>query len=280
MLFEQCPRLYRDRYIDGIATTPSLPMLFGSAVHTALEAYHQGHRGVCLDGEAAEDHYDLARAVYQEKYDEMAVRLTELGLVAPAALYADGLWAIEAVAGLNLNADGRSTPERWFRLPTEATGLASPTIGAVDLWSQPWSQHGPVIWDFKTTAGSWGPDRAQRETWQPMLYTWAYRRAYDVIPVFKYVVLNRLTRTMQVFERSWSKVTWTADLRLVKTKAAAIVDAVQDGDFECAKRHGNCLECGRPFGHDHVCAEGSRPTKVKLVKTAVGTFVQPVLDLA
>jgi hypothetical protein len=154
-----------------------------------------------------------------------------------------------------------------------------PTVGAVDLWSPPWSVHGPVVWDFKTTVGAWGPDRVQRETWQPMLYTWAYRRAYDVIPTFKYVVLNRTDNSITIMDRSWSKRQWNDDLAALTFHAEEIAERVSDGDFDCTKGHGTCLECGKPYGHNHVCADGSRPAKIKVVRKAGQAWVQPALAM-
>jgi len=277
MLFEQCPRLYKDRYIDGIATEPSLAMLFGSAVHTALEALHQGQRGTCLTAASSgEDHYRSARALYAERFDAMNARLEELGLCAPASLYAEGLRMLNLVEDLNLNADGRSEAERWFTLPTKSTwGL--PTIGAVDLWSPPWSAHGAVVWDFKTTVGAWGAERAARERWQPILYAWAYKRAYDVIPTFRYLVLSRASGTSQVFDRGWSQREWREDFSALHFQAEAIAEAIDQGQFDCSRGHGTCLECGEPYGHDHVCDDAPRPSKIRLVKKHGQTWVQPAL---
>jgi hypothetical protein len=283
MLFEQCPRLYRDRYVDGVATEPSLAMLFGHSVHTALEALHQGHRGVCLDAYGAEGHergaYREARTVYTERFDAMTESLRDLGLVAPASLYVEGLKMINLVEELALNSDARSEPEHWFTLPTESTwGL--PTIGAVDLWSPPWSKHGPVVWDFKTTVGSWGPERAVKERWQPMLYAWAYKRAFAVLPTFRYLVLSRVSGNAEAFDRTWSPREWKQDFSQLHFHAEEIAEAVAQGRFDCERGHGTCLECGAAYGHDHVCADASRPIRAKIVKHRGQTWVQPALDLA
>ena len=272
MLFSQCPRLYKSRYIDGVVSEPSLAMLFGKATHTALEAMHQGHRGTCLAGCADAGHrgladpearYTVGRTQFASEYAGLSETLEQVGLLAPAALYASGLRMLNQVAELGLNADGSSTAERWFSLPTRET-LGFPTIGAIDLWSPPDSQHGAVVWDFKTTAGAWGTARAEREMWQPLLYTWAYRLVYDVIPVFKYVVLNRIQGTCEIFARTWTPRAWQDDLNGLMFQAEEIAEAVIDGNFECTRGHGTCLECGQPFGHDHVCADASRSARIKL----------------
>lgn len=301
MLFEQCPRLYKDRYIDGLTQAPSLAMLFGQTVHTALEAMHQGHRGTrpILPGQdedsGPDGRYATARSVYDAQFDGMSEALRPTGAIAPASLYTEGLRMLDQVAELRLNADGLSEPEHWFSLPTggqvayesaadrNPNGMAwgLPTVGAVDLWSPPWSQHGPVVFDFKTTVGAWTAERVQKERWQPMLYSWAYRRAYDVIPTFKYVVLNRMTGTLEMFDRGWwTKREWNDDLAQLQFYAREIAVAVTEGRFSCNRGHGTCLECGKPYGHDHVCAEGSRPSKIKLAKRPGQTWVQPAFDLA
>lgn len=282
MLFEQCPKLYKDRYVDGLATPASLPMLFGSAVHTALEALHQGHSQTCLPRcgiDHSEERYREARAVYAERFDDMSVRLAELGLVASASLYTEGLRMLNAVAELGLNVDARSEPERWFSLPTQSVWQFD-TIGAVDLWSPPKSKHGPVVWDFKTTAGAWSEARAERERWQPLLYTRAYQQAYGLVPTFKYVVLNRVSGTLEIFDRKWhSRREWNDDLADLSFHAEEIAEAVRDRNFTCTRGHGTCLECGKPYGHDHVCDAASRPVKIHLVRKHGQTWLQPELDL-
>ena len=309
MLYEMCPRAYRARYIDGIASPPSLAMLFGKSLHVALEVMHQGHRGSCLPtfdvdrlrrtaangGDAVprcgcaaaacdEDHYTLGKAVFAEQFVELNAQLAEIGAVAPPTLYSDGLRMLDQVAALALNRDGFSSAERWFTLPTRED-WGWPTIGAIDLWSPPWSMHGPTVWDFKTTLGAWGPDRVLKETWQPMLYAWAYQRAYGVLPTFKYLVLSRVDGAYAILERSWTSAQWAADMARLEFRAEDIATRVRDGDFDCSRGHGTCLECGRPYGHDHVCAEGSRPAKIKLRGTrsrtaaAVAGWEQSPLDM-
>ena len=122
MLFEMCPRQYRDRYVDGIASPPSLAMLFGNTVHKALEAMHQGHGGPCPASCGSEDHYTIGRYAYTEQFDRMGEALAGLrtGRTAPA-LFMEGLRMLDQVASLRLNDDGRSESERWFTLPTAST---------------------------------------------------------------------------------------------------------------------------------------------------------------
>jgi len=267
MLFEECPRRYEDRYIHGLASEPSLAMLFGHTVHTALEALHQGHRGVCPDGCAA-DHLEAARSRYWTEFDSMRSILAESGIAADGMLYLEGLRMIDQVAALRLNSDGKSSAERWFSIPTRWGGLDWPVVGAVDLWSPPWGRFGPVIWDFKTTVGSWSEKRAESERWQPLFYTWAYVRAYDIVPTFRYLVLSRTSGEVDFFDRVWtSRKSFQEDLNDLEFECEEIAEAVADGNFDCSRGHGSCLECGESYGHDHVCAT---PKRHSLTLTGAG----------
>jgi hypothetical protein len=269
MLFEQCPRAYQDRYVHGLATEPSLAMLFGHTVHTALEALHQGHRGVCPDHPfGATDHLECARSAYFREFESMRSILAAENITVDGLLYLEGLRMIDQVDYLKLNGDGRSRSERRISIPTAWGGLDWPVVGAVDLWSPPWSKHGAVVWDFKTTVGTWSQLRADKERWQPLLYTWAYVRAFDILPTFRYLVLNRMTGAVDTFDRAWSsKRAFSRDLEELEFVAEEIADAIAAGDFACGRKHGTCLECGEPYTHDHVCRTPKRPT-LKLTGTS------------
>jgi len=266
MLFEQCPRAYEDRYVHGLATEPSLAMLFGHTVHTALEVLLQGHGGSCLTADCGEDHspqdtshLDAARSMYWRNFDSMRAILAADGVEASGMLYLEGLRMIDQVDAMGLNADGRSSPERRFAIPTEWGGLDWPVVGAIDLWSPPDSQHGPVIWDFKTTVGSWSQTRAEKEKWQPLLYAWAYVREHGVLPTFRYLVLNRANGEVDVFDRVWRrKRDLRKDLDDLSFTAEEIAECVAAGQYDCSRGHGTCLECGDSYGHDHVCKSPKR----------------------
>lgn len=286
MLFESCPEQYRARYVDGVVASPSLAMLFGHTVHTALERLLQGPGGACpgaagtvghvhtaacggcpMEAAPHEDHLECARAAYWREFDLMRSILDAEGVEAGGVLYLEGLRMIDQVAELRLNGDGRCAPERWFTIPGREAALAGgwPIVGAVDLWCPPWSQHGAVVFDFKTTMGKWSAERAQRERWQPLLYAWAYDRAYGQVPTFRYLVLNRATSEMAVFDRGWrSRREFEDDLVDLRHHMAEIAEQVAARNFDCAKRHGSCLECGESYTHGHQCR---RPARHKITLT-------------
>jgi hypothetical protein len=277
MLFEECPQKYKERYVDGVVAEPSLAMLFGHSVHVALEALLQGPGGGCLETASRHtDHLECARSTYFRAFDRMRRILAPEGVTVDGILYLEGLRMIDQVNYLKLNRDGRSKSEHQIEIPTEWAGLNWPVVGAVDLWSPPGSQHGPTIWDFKTTVGSWSQTRAERERWQPLLYTWAYLRAYGTVPTFRYLVLNRINGEVETFDRRWkSKREVAEDLNDLEFHADEIAEAVAEGNFDCTRGHGTCLECGEPYGHGHVCRTPSRP-KV----TLTGRSGQPPIPLA
>ena len=273
MLFEQCPDAYKSRYVDGVVSEPSLAMLFGSSVHKALEALLQGLGGGCpVTAHAVNmDHarLDCAYDVYERSFTDMRRELVDYGVECSSTLFMAGLKMVDQVNALNLNQDGQSQPEHWFELDADWT---YPVVGAVDLWCPPESQHGAVIYDFKTTVGAWSQERAEREKWQPILYAWAYARAYDVVPIFRYLVLNRIDGTVNTFERRWnSRREFRQDLEDLKFHAEEIVEAVLAENFTCTRGHGTCLECGEPYGHQHVCRDANRPAKIRLSRSAYGS---------
>lgn len=256
-------------------------MLFGHSVHTALEVLLQGHRGVCLvTAEPHIDHQECARSRYFREFDSLRAILAADNVSVDGLLYLAGLRMIDQVASLDLNGDGRSSSERPILIPTRWAKLDWPVVGAVDLWSPPWAQHGAVVWDFKTTAGTWSQTRADKERWQPLLYTWAYVRAFDVLPTFRYLVLNRVRGTVETFDRTWSsRRAFDADLRDLSYAAVEIAESVRDGNFDCGRKHGNCLECGDAYGHDHVCATPRR-ARVTLTGRSDQRLTQPAqLDM-
>jgi hypothetical protein len=280
MLFEQCPQAYKARYVDGVVSEPSLAMLFGHTVHTALEVLLQGQRGGCpVTAGPHTDHLECARARYFQEFERARSLLEPQGVTLDGIVYFEGLRQIDQVAAMDLNRDRRSRSERCISIPTtwgvRGSGCyAWPLVGAVDLWCPPWSQHGPMVWDFKTTVGAWSSARAEKETWQPLLYSWAYVRAYDVVPTFRYLVLNRMSGAVNIFDRTWqSRRAFERDLEALSDVADAIAEAVAEGNYDCTKRHGTCLECGEPFGHDHVCRTPYRAPRVHLSGTGRTSLV-------
>lgn len=173
--WDQCPREFYRRYVLREPVEPNVPMWFGTAVHKGLEAHYRG-----ADGELA----------FRRSWRECRTQLEAAGCRVSGDLFEVGMALIEKVVALDLVGE----PERKIWVRSDAY-LTAPLLGYVDLWSP--TNH--TIYDFKTTIGVWGDARAERETWQPALYSWAYWLETETLPAFEYIVLNRLTRNVQRF---------------------------------------------------------------------------------
>lgn len=173
--WDECPQEFYRRYVLREPIEPNTPMFFGTAVHKGLEAHFRGEDG------------DLA---FRRNWRQAREVLTAAGLRV-ADLAGIGLDMIDKVAALGLHGE----PERKIWVRCEAY-LNAPLLGYTDLWCV--DTH--TIIDFKTTLGSWSAERAEREMWQPCLYSWAYWLETDVLPAFEYIVLNRGTGELQRFK--------------------------------------------------------------------------------
>jgi PD-(D/E)XK nuclease superfamily len=222
-LFEQCRQAFKARYVDEEPFQMTEAVAFGQAVHMGLEAHYHGD-----DGERA----------FRAAWKQFGL---ELGRV-DASLTRTGLQLLEQVYALDLS----GVPERGFSLDTNEE-LGAPIVGAVDLWGD------DVVYDFKTTRGAWSQERAQKEAWQPLLYTRAYFDETDRWPAFEYIVLDRVQGTLSRFERQWTTDEWVVQHDALCARMAAIAQAVRAGDFDCRGSHGYCPECGDRFSHDHAC---------------------------
>jgi hypothetical protein len=233
MLWERCPAEFYARYIAGAREPASEAMLFGSAVHRGLEAHYLGN-----SGEAT------FRQVWKASVAE------ELHGQADAKLTAVGLDLLERTIELGL----QGVPEYAFTLPTEAWG--APTVGAVDLIDV----RDGHVYDFKTTTGAWSQTRAERDIWQPALYAFAVSEALDWPERFTYVVLNKVSRQVELFDLDNLQERWAAMDEMARVIAARVVD----GDFACHGKHGSCPECGVRWDHGHVCDLSATPPRIRL----------------
>lgn len=238
MLFDQCPANFKERYVDGVAVEPSEAMLFGSAVHRGLEAHYNGD-----DGERA------FRAAWKVAVEH------DLGGEAHRDLTGMGITLLDKVMALNL----KGIPERRIDIDTNLE-LGAPIIGAIDLWD-PTEQ---VVYDFKTTRGSWSQERAQREQWQPLLYTYAVWEETGTWPAFEYIVANRATGRLDRFRREWTADQWVDEINALWTRMIEVSIEVARGRLDCNGRHGHCQECGERWTHDHTCDETTRSRRVVL----------------
>lgn len=243
MAWELCPREFKRVYVDGEYSEPSEAMLFGSAVHNGLEAHYNGADGV-----------SAFRQAWKGFRDEHA-------LEALPGLTATGMDLVELVVERGWS----GLSEYVFTLDT-ALSWGYPTVGAIDLIDCSKASEarggvgGIVVRDFKTTTGAWGWDRAKRDPWQPLLYCWAAWEKFGIWPDFEYVVLHKVSKSLDVFHFDGEEISDLMDT--VNERALVIAERHAAQDYTCTGKHGDCLECGARFEHDHVCDLNVRAPRI------------------
>ena len=207
--YDDCPAEFYQRYVLHEPMDIDPPMQFGTAVHKGLEVHFRGADG------------DLA---FRRTWRESIPNLRAAGYVVPNSLVEVGLCMIERVAALGISGE----PERKIWIRTDAY-LGAPLLGYVDLWSAETN----TIYDFKTTLGAWGEARAEREVWQPCLYSYAYWIETEILPAFEYIVLNRSTGELQRFrtQRTHEQI---SDM-LTRARQIAVSVAAEDWTCTCKK---------------------------------------------
>jgi hypothetical protein len=231
--WDQCPQEFYRRYVLREPMQPTEAMHFGTAVHRGLEAHFRGE-----DGELA----------FRRAWRTLSDELNAAGIVVDSKLAKTGLELVEKVTELGLSGE----PERKIWVRTDSY-LNAPLLGYVDLWCP--DTH--TIIDFKTTMGAWSAQRAEKEVWQPCLYSWVYYQETGVFPCFEYIVLNRVTGALSRFttQRTGEQIMGAL------SRAREIAVSIEKEQFECRCRTGaDCPECGAQWEHGHQCdmAKGLR----------------------
>lgn len=202
--YEWCPQQFYRRYILGQEDPQTWEQAFGIAVHSGLEAhYNQGD-------------YELTflrewRAAKQQHP------------AAPESLTARGLELIEMVRDLGLT----GTPESY--LNTLWPDIPVPFLGYADLWKE------GHIYDFKTTGFMWKPGKAERQIFQPAIYSQAHADAFGSIPQFTFVVMPRNGGPVQLIDatRTGEQITQAFE------RAKEIYDLIEAKEFTC--KCGKCV---------------------------------------
>jgi len=217
--------LWKARYVDEQPFELTEAMAFGQAVHGGLEAHFRGDDGVFA--------FRSAWRVYRQQLGDVDPELTRMGMD-----------LIDQVIDLDLH----GVPERGFSIDTNEE-LGAPIVGAIDLWGADGTNY-----DFKTTRGLWSQERAQKELWQPVLYTWArWIEEPAHTGDFEYIVLNRVNGQLQRFRRAWTPDEVNEAMNEAWERMRLITSEARAGRFECHGKHGFCPECGARWAHDHVC---------------------------
>lgn len=213
--YDRCPQVYVDRYIRKLEQPASFERDFGSAVHAGLEAHFRS-----LDHEMA----------FLLSWRTATKALKLAGVTVPGWLTSRGLELVEMVRHLGISGE----PEQ--RIGITAPGISVPIIGYVDLWIDADPEHGEIV-DFKTTSWGWTQEHADREVFQPAVYSQAYSDQHSYIPKFTYIVLPRNgsggltqldgTRTGDQIAAAFERIT-------------EIHKAIEAQQFECACKGKYC----------------------------------------
>jgi putative RecB family exonuclease len=217
--FQSCPLKYRFRYIDGLPEEcTSSSLVFGSAIHEAIEAYFQA----LLVGDPLPDLEALMEG-YRHHWETNQSVPIQFGAT-------DTPESCEQLARRMLAkflASDLAQPEgRIIGIEEELRGELVPGVpdllGRLDLILE--TDDHVVIQDFKTARSAWSPDQAEESVEQLLLYGDLVRRLvpgkelklrFAIITKTKepkVQVLDaefdaeRLDRTKQVFKTVWSAI--------------------------------------------------------------------------
>ena len=226
-----CARAWRYHYIDKIPTKPSAALVFGSAVHGAIESVvHANTVGEPIDVSSvwhAEWEQRMAKEPFESDGDNT-----------PESLFNDGhrLLTDASVQStlMNLRAkcdDQGPCIER--RIELRVPGVPLPVIGFIDCIL---SDGTPV--DFKTSARAWDSAKAQAET-QPLFYLSALNQAGDTTHGYRFchVVLVKTKKPqVQMLESQHTPNAcfWLLDL------AQHVWRGIEHGVFPCNSGSWKC----------------------------------------
>lgn len=195
-LYDRCPALFHRRYVLGISDPPTLPMAFGSAVHAGMEAHHRGKDGI---------------GAFLADWTRRSAELRLQGISVSEALEGLGCRLISQARQLGYHGE----PERRITLKHQGV----PLLGFCDLVND---EEGYVV-DFKTTYGKWSQAKADADPWQVPLYLAAFRERLGRVPAFRFVVLDRMSGGLVVYETSRTAEQIEAALQRATEIHAAIV---------------------------------------------------------
>jgi len=188
-----CGQSWYYHYVEHIPTPTAPELVFGSAVHKAVERYITTRRPL-LDVWS-----ECWRAQLESESSIEWVTST------PEEFANDGVRLLgnakvqEAIATIAAQCGENPTVER--RVEMHVPGVPVPIIGYIDIMTA-----GGVPGDFKTSARSWTQDRAQSEL-QSLFYLAALNQLGETVPGWRfrhYVLVKTKTPQFQTFEHTHS----------------------------------------------------------------------------
>lgn len=212
-LYVRCPAQYRQRYVDGLVRPSSVPMLFGTVFHAALEAEHKG--------ESSE------RALVASWNSTNAALAASGQELHPGKAHALAL--LDEYKRLGLGGKMGVTERKFMRrLPLSSVPV--PIVGYVDL-TIPERRR---FREFKTTSTtSWTAEKIGME-FQLHVYGWDYQQTYRHRPdCAEYVIFGTKQPTVTVIEAAPSP----DGLRLFEQAAGLVWQGIVE------QRYDGCGEC-------------------------------------
>ena len=235
--FQSCPLKYRFRYVDGLEEEcVSASLVFGSAIHAAVEFYFTEH----LSG-APLPELDTLLDVYQESWRERTDVTIELG----ASETSDSLHDLADRMLRKFLTSELAHPEgRIIGIEEEFRGVLIPglpdLLGYVDLLLE--TDDAIVIRDFKTSRSLWSPQQADEQSDQLLLYA---DLVHQVIPGkslrLQFAVMTKARDPkVQLLEASFHQSKLDRTKRVVQT----VWSAIQAGHFYPSPSPLQCPSCG------------------------------------
>lgn len=186
-----CGQNWRYRYVDKLPALTSTNLIFGSAVHAAVEAYVQ------MGGDIT----DLWHAAWVDQMAENEGRV-DWGVETPEELFNQGVRMLTSSSTLAVLDTLHPLGHDWIERKVElrVPGVPVPVVGYIDIVTDD-----GVPGDFKTSARSWTQDKANGEM-QPLFYLAALNQAgYERNPDWRfrhYVLVKTKEPKVQIIEHS------------------------------------------------------------------------------
>lgn len=223
-MYQTCPASWRFRYIDQVKTSTAPALVYGTAVHGAVEGLIRNHhQGAILE------HWDKGWSEAMARQDAVEWDQPQ------ESYYNQGLHLVNSLLPeLNkitaLWDDSGAWIEREFQL--RVPGVPVPIVGYIDIVTED-----GVPGDFKTSSKSWTQDKAEAET-QPLFYLAAMLQLGRPVPegAFRhYVMVKNKTPKFQVFEHRHSMGAVMSELARVRQVWNAIDKGVFPTNYTCWK---------------------------------------------
>lgn len=229
--YQSCARSWRFRYIDKIKTPASPALIFGTAIHQAVQAVVSGTTSAKIED------------IWAEKWAGVQQQDVAWDGALPEQMANEGLRMLahpgimDVITGLHpLIENGQPAIEQ--RVELHIVSVPVPVIGFIDLITNDGIPH-----DFKTASRAWTQEQAQSEM-QPLFYLAALgQMGYTLNPHrrFRHIIFVK-TRTPQVqmFESTFAFAQYMFLVNTIQQVWRGIESGVfppNPGSWKCSERY-------------------------------------------